>query len=1568
MSAESAAQTTPSITKTSSRKTWIYVFCAILVLVGLVYYSLLNRSSSYINNDFYRVLYEASNRFNENLNSLNSMHESLESEVAIRALVPSYRRSNKTQGYSADETKHTDILVDSENTEQNKGQQINIKTKDFIANIDLSVSPQGNSNEQSTETITQSKKELVSATAKPEEQYQYRLVGQKINITANSFTAILDLNDLLPSTKAGFSQFLFAKDDGSVIASTGGEKTISIVEMKSISQQLLKQTNQYWLNLSSKSSDEPDPNISLPSYSSHVDMKLSYGEFRIFIFPFTLSTPLFIDGQEQSKQNTTRLFLVGLLPQNELQSKGSGKWNISLLVVTLVSLIFMWALLRLILLPENHSITRFYRTLSQLSSYAFYIVLVALILSYLSKSGLQTFKNKAADDYARQISNDLTKELFQVFNELNSYRNFYVSIISGLKSIEPIKDETTQNNLIDENGWYTWPTEEIRSTYTSALAALAARQFDICPDCGPQKPLPSLMASEKWDTAVSNQYDTQGWTSDFKAKTTSDSAIETRQTFSKDKDEIALVNFYAGELIGDIKNNNQSTNKERIFNTYINNLNEKYQAPKVLSIFAMNEKGNANLPSIYFQEANSKPQAFSLSHREYFKKVRDFRGWYLHFNEAEANYPNANGPLPKFIYSNENIEKTLVRNDFKNVYIQRLLNLNDGTRGTTISIPMYSRSGNSQHNDNGNQNNGELKAKQDEQHKDIEGYVMGADIILPSLSLAPPAKFDFIFMVVDRNTGEVLFHSDEDRSLVENVFYAGQSKSNLTQWIKAGLDQNVQTGDNHIDGFYHGEEGVFTLVPTKIDAWSLVIFSPNDSLDSFMTNQFMYIVVTFMVLLGLLLLAIKIGDNLISTAWLKQTLGLVPQLDTKRFLLICTALFTTNYCLFYICALLFPNATNNLWNSILSGLFSAIGTCLLLFTIYRYYVHHFNLSIQKTDSEPERLKIHKLCQGAKAFIVALALVALMHFIYLRYSAFMPLKSLQQYYKQQQCNGINKEKTELTNMALKRYPNSVTQHRISPFELLPLEHDWQQQLLSLTNSQPANEGSKGYSTACKNQLSSIEPEDYPKLSTLVGSTFVWKWINNYLLDSSFYPEQDNINLKSEPSLIAGSVFTLFFLIWLWFYFNRRILWPRIYCPTGFLRHIIKLCEFASQSVHEQPSKKLIICIDAVKLSGVGLALLLRNQQIVEGKKNTLLNVTDAEASDKSTENAIEPQDSSQPTTELMTGFDRLYQLSPCLQQFGRDNTFLPNLKIKVKPVDHSNKVGVEIWDIETCIENPKFRQHLLDLIMELKSLTLADKIESFTIFSGFRSLRRVKMKDSLAGTTGSLLEQTEYLSWSECLMDFSVKVSKVLFENIDPVILCSEVAELPELAFLRNKLPKSCRQISIDKAADETHFWRQRHHIISKREWATIHYILLHADALYRFKWESCSSGEKLALYNLAKQHRLNPSNTEMIEHLAVNGMLKVNKDQLELINKSFTHFVLHAETANTLDKLVQDGEAGVWKSYRLPLGILIVLVIGGIALTSGQSIFIIAASLAGVLGTIGSLTSSASMLKGQFRD
>ena len=105
----------------------------------------------------------------------------------------------------------------------------------------------------------------------------------------------------------------------------------------------------------------------------------------------------------------------------------------------------------------------------------------------------------------------------------------------------------------------------------------------------------------------------------------------------------------------------------------------------------------------------------------------------------------------------------------------------------------------------------------------------------------------------------------------------------------------------------------------------------------------------------------------------------------------------------------------------------------------------------------------------------------------------------------------------------------------------------------------------------------------------------------------------------------------------------------------------------------------------------------------------------------------------------------------------------------------------------------------------------------------------------------------------------------------------------------------------------------------------------------------------------------------MIEHLALNGLIKVEGDHLALVNKSFAQFVLYAETNETIAELERTGEHGVWKSYRVPLALLIILIIGGVAMTSGQSIYIVAASLLGVITTIASVTNSANLLKNQFK-
>jgi hypothetical protein len=105
----------------------------------------------------------------------------------------------------------------------------------------------------------------------------------------------------------------------------------------------------------------------------------------------------------------------------------------------------------------------------------------------------------------------------------------------------------------------------------------------------------------------------------------------------------------------------------------------------------------------------------------------------------------------------------------------------------------------------------------------------------------------------------------------------------------------------------------------------------------------------------------------------------------------------------------------------------------------------------------------------------------------------------------------------------------------------------------------------------------------------------------------------------------------------------------------------------------------------------------------------------------------------------------------------------------------------------------------------------------------------------------------------------------------------------------------------------------------------------------------------------------------MIEHLALNGLIKVHDDHLVLTNKSFAHFVLHAESSKTISHLEQTSQLGTWKSYRVPIILMMIVIVGGVAMTSGQSIYIIAASIVGILTTIASVTNSANLIKGQLK-
>lgn len=1452
MSTDTINSAKASFTKTSSNKKWVYFLIALLVIAAVGYFAYISRSDRFSNHDYYRVLYEASNRFNESLIKLDRMHSFEESVPAIRSLLPSYKRT-------------VDIVNDTPDPAEEDASEI----------------------ENSQSTIP-----------KINTDFQYALRGKELVIEKKNksntlvIKAKLDFEDILPFPKQGFSQYLFADSKGKVLATAGKETAISVVDLTSIKQQLARKSVQFQLALSETGkSPELSKDLPLPSYSSHVDMDLSYGEFRIFIFPFSPATQVKKEGGETIDQ----LYLVGLIPTAKLVSNRTNHWNISLLVASLVSLFFMWNLLRLMLLPTNQSITRSFRHSTIISSYLFYIVIFALALAYLQKYVLQESKDEVATEYGQQLKQSLDNDLYDVFKRLDSYRPFYLKILESLKASKgemlvhpkdltkeqgelPASEQFNTNleNALNELNTLQCESPNNKQGLRANFAAHRTKLYRIGYQC-PNDVDKNIVEGVKDTKPVVIELDTLAQSILLNA-------------FEQNKSKLETVDFYAGNLTLEL------SPKLKI-DTFVERSLSDHAPGKLLTAFALNGEGNSTLPSIYFQESNAFPSTFNLSHRDYYKKVRDQRGWDLSLTRKNS------------------IGEIQAQQQFNNVYIQRLLNVNNGTRGTTISLPIIE------------------PRSIDYMDFDFSHFILGADVLLPSLSLGKPAPQDFVYMVAERTTGDVIFHSDSNRSLVENLYFTGNTTSDLGQWLKAGLDNHPELGSTIIDGHYHGQAGRFALITTSIDNWAIVVFYPDDSLNALMTNQFLYVSVTFLGIMMLLSAIIFSIRHFVLTSVLKRKLHLPESCNIRLIMLLFSVLLSISFCLFYLGQTmdLDPFYSGGEDSEMWSIVSPVSGIIILSFVVYWVFSKYFSSLTDKNRS------FGRAKQGSIVLVMTVIVVLFGHLVYLKHTASMPMYSLAFHYQQLSCNWLNHERRELIGTGLGRYPNSITRNRENPLDLLPIESEWRRVLKSHSTSNDLTE--KSLPVDCDNHLKHINPEDYPNLTSLVGATYMWKWINGYLSDqkaSSQALSNQDFNVNLHTGLLVFLLISLALIIFGWLIFNVKILWNRLYCPERFLRHIKRMTNSVTNLNHDERSQRLIIECDTIKLNGIGLALLLRNMALISSTKD-------------------------QTPTILLTGFDSLFQMSPCLQKLSFDNRFLPNIKLNLSKAADSELLDVQIWDIEICLEKVEFRQSLLDLIMELKSLTLSNKINSFTLITGFHSLQRVKMKDPLSTDQDSLLEHAEYLSWAECLMDFTVIVPDSFKLGLDFDLLKSEIENIPELQFLNS-------QDNHNNSSQLELFWRSEENKKIESKWTTINYILLNADALYRFKWESCSRAEKLALFNLAKDQRLNPTNTQMIEHLAINGLITVRKGHLDLINRSFRHFVLHAETSDTLNQLVKNSEAGTWKNYRLPLGIIILLLVGGIAMTSGESIYIIAASVAGILGTIVSVTNSASILKGQFRE
>ena len=143
----------------------------------------------------------------------------------------------------------------------------------------------------------------------------------------------------------------------------------------------------------------------------------------------------------------------------------------------------------------------------------------------------------------------------------------------------------------------------------------------------------------------------------------------------------------------------------------------------------------------------------------------------------------------------------------------------------------------------------------------------------------------------------------------------------------------------------------------------------------------------------------------------------------------------------------------------------------------------------------------------------------------------------------------------------------------------------------------------------------------------------------------------------------------------------------------------------------------------------------------------------------------------------------------------------------------------------------------------------------------------------------------------------------------------------------------------------------------------IEFFLVHASPYYRKHWELCTREEKIALYQMANGDMVNPANFAVIERLVRRGFIYRDKGW-NILNESLRSFILHAETDETVSGWIDETVSGLWQLMRIPIFTVLFVLVIIVVYASGQAIDSILGIATATLGLIPLLLRNISMLKG----
>ena len=1473
---------------------WVVIIAAFAFGAGYLYYIFIKDQEVFVNSYYSRTLQEVAAEFNNKLMQLVTLHDYCESKSTIESIFASYQAGGRV-------------------------------AKDDTATPGKRCGP-----------------------------YRYSLETNRLTVTETPTgeVFVVDIEDLLPQPQNDFVLYVIVDATNLVRSSSASLSGFSMIDTGVISRAIQARDNQDWTTLATRQGgDSADYEKPLPGYSTHIDVELNIGKSRVFVLPFVLHHSIGIPNRNGDSSDRAQsgggvaLYLIGIQPESVVDAYGSKRWNVSLLLLSLVGLIFVWTITRLLMLSRHEPIGGVFYGTTLLSSCFTYILLVAMLLALVERTASIAYKHQRARILMEEVQRGTEQDLSRIFADLEKYQEFYSELLAC-----SLKDSARASQWKRESA-------SIRSTggvagTSPGTSSMSIHQILVGP----------------------------GETLEYQSAVGAD--LASFLCASPDVEVFSKLSIYGPGTTLNV-GESEGSDLSEWFDT--ESPSSQPGGGRILSTFLMDKDGWQVMPSFFYYETNKWPTSYHLAHRDYFRHVRDRTGWHFspeHFTPGEGIGASAAAGTPssdegEIAPESEQQEQYPV----SNYYIQRLLNINTGTRGSTLAMPLLRR----------HEDAGERTMEAD--------YILGADIVLPSLSLTAwkgqDTVQDMVFMVVDRVSGQVLYHMDADRSMVENLYQSGRGAAAISRVVAAG-----QHGGRAVRGYYHGESGDFLSASLPVSQWALVVFAPDSSSDSIMTNVFLadaggMLATLVSVALLLYLLRSRFDSEALKSRW-----SIPASINRHSLLLSGSVLIASIYLGFRLGRVIggYLNSTSPAHYAVYTGLLALAVVLALAYGVLWYLRRGSGQGAHGTGRA-----------GAAEAVLLIPLLLLGFAVtgYLWHLGDRSGEALSDYYRSLYEARLNQEKFELHQFALTRFPNTIRLHGGDPLGLVPIDQQWRSMLSDPCTTLPG--GVRKY------RPPHVTPENLGTFSQYAASTNPYEWLLHYLLNRGpDSPEKkcssgeasgggdlaweisgySTASPESQPNIAALSrfvtavVLAFCLLCSLWFLLYRRLLSARLLGPPGLMEHLRHMARRESAECESGLNSGLLLDLDHRATDGDQLdTLLFRARESAHAENGpparsgkSPINGDAVDIAGSRGPNAAmgnnrpETNGDGAKRSASARGMALLSAHCPWLTLEDFDSDRLPGMKLSFsyragKPGGDPGERELELClsDLSICLSQAAPRSLLLRLIRLLKAMQLDGELSQLRICVDFHSYESLLLKAHTIASDRDPMRESEFAEWADTLMDFTVLLPEALTRNVDRCLLRYECHGSHLLNDLSAELMQNDREVP---GPD----WRQQRRWLSlldvhKRgsEWATLNLVLLKAGALYRHRWEDCSSAEKLALYYLAKKRRINTANARLLEQLALKGLIRVDYGRIRIVNNSFAYFARHAEDTSTLRKLVEVGDGGVWQEYRLPVTLVILLILGAIALTSGSSLYVIVASMLGLLGTIGSLTNSARMIRENLR-